>query len=96
MSAHVLLNLLNELRKRDKMLGLPSILSLFCNNFSKYNKFRSQLIRIHAVFVFYYTHDSFNNELAPFPLKTMIIHVDVLFCLISLIRFFTSHQQSFS
>ena len=27
MSAHVLLNLLNELRKRDKMRGLPSILS---------------------------------------------------------------------
>ena len=27
MSAHVLLNLLNELEKRDKMLGLPSILS---------------------------------------------------------------------
>ena len=32
MSAHVLLNLLNELRKRDKMRGLPSILSIFCNN----------------------------------------------------------------
>ena len=30
MSAHVLLNLLNELRKRDKMRGLPSILSLKC------------------------------------------------------------------
>ena len=29
MSAHVLMNLLNELGKRDKMLGLPSILSLF-------------------------------------------------------------------
>ena len=29
MKAHVLLNLLNELRKRDKMRGLPSILSLF-------------------------------------------------------------------
>ena len=29
MSAHVLLNLLNELRKRDKMQGLPSILSHF-------------------------------------------------------------------
>ena len=28
MSAHVLLNSLNELRKRDKMLGLPSILYL--------------------------------------------------------------------
>ena len=29
MSAHVLLNLFNELGKRDKMRGLPSILSLF-------------------------------------------------------------------
>ena len=29
MSAHVLLNLLNELGKRDKMRGLPRILSLF-------------------------------------------------------------------
>ena len=34
MSAHVLLNLLNELRKRDKMRGLPSILSLFRNEFN--------------------------------------------------------------
>ena len=33
MSAHVLLNLLNELGKRDKMQGLPSILSLFRNEF---------------------------------------------------------------
>ena len=33
MSAHVLLNLLNELGKRDKMRGLPSILSLFRNEF---------------------------------------------------------------
>ena len=31
MSVHLLLNLLNELRKRDKMRVLPSILSLFCN-----------------------------------------------------------------
>ena len=29
MGAHVLLNLLNELGKRDKMRGLPSILSFF-------------------------------------------------------------------
>ena len=29
MSAHVLLNLLNELGKRDKMRGFQSILSLF-------------------------------------------------------------------
>ena len=31
MSAHVLLNLLNKLRKSDKMRGLPSILLLLCN-----------------------------------------------------------------
>ena len=32
MSAHVLLNLLNEMRKRDKMRGLPSILSIFATS----------------------------------------------------------------
>ena len=37
MSAHVLVNLLNELGKRDKMRGLPSILSLFRNKFNKFN-----------------------------------------------------------
>ena len=37
MSAHILLNLSNELRKRDKMRGLPSILSLFRNEFYKFN-----------------------------------------------------------
>ena len=35
MSAHDLLNLLNELRKRDKIRGLPSILSLFRKEFSQ-------------------------------------------------------------
>ena len=34
MSAHVLLNLLNELGKRDKIRGLPSILSIFGNEFN--------------------------------------------------------------
>ena len=37
MSAHVLLNLLNELRKRDKTRVLSSILSLFRNKFNKLN-----------------------------------------------------------
>ena len=37
MSAHVLLNLFNELRKRDKMRGMSSILSLFRNEFNKFN-----------------------------------------------------------
>ena len=31
MSAHVLMNLLNELMKSDKMQGLPGILSFFPN-----------------------------------------------------------------
>ena len=44
MSAHVLLNLLNKLRKRDKMRGLPSILSLFRNKFNKFNKTRARML----------------------------------------------------
>ena len=43
MSAHVLLNLLNKLGKRDKMQGLPSILSLFCNEFNKFNTTRARM-----------------------------------------------------
>ena len=35
MSAHILLTLLNELRKRDKMRGLQNILSIFFNEFNK-------------------------------------------------------------
>ena len=37
MSAHVLLNLLNKLWKRDKMQGLQSILSFFRYEFNKFN-----------------------------------------------------------
>ena len=43
MSAHVLLYLLNELGKRDKMRGLPSILSLFRNKFNKFNRTGAQI-----------------------------------------------------
>ena len=44
MSAHVLLNLLNELGRRDKMRGLPSILSLFRNEFNKFNITRARML----------------------------------------------------
>ena len=44
MSVHVLLNLLNGLWKIDKMRGLPSILSLFHNEFNKFNKTRVQML----------------------------------------------------
>ena len=44
MSAHVLLILLNKLGKSDKMRGLPSILSLFCNLFNKFNKIGARML----------------------------------------------------
>ena len=44
MSVHVLLNSLNELRKRDKMRGLQSILSLFRNKFNKFNNTRAGML----------------------------------------------------
>ena len=44
MSAHILLNLLNELGKRDKMRGLSSILSLFRNEFYKFNNTGAQML----------------------------------------------------
>ena len=44
MSAHVLLNLINKLRKRDKMHGLPSILSLVRNEFNKFNNTGARML----------------------------------------------------
>ena len=44
MSAHVLLNLLNELGQRDKMRVLSSILSFFRNEFNNFNKIREQML----------------------------------------------------
>ena len=44
MSAHVLLNLSNELGNWDKMWGLPSILSLFRNEFNKFNNTRAWML----------------------------------------------------
>ena len=43
-STHVLLNLLNELGKRDKMRGLRSTLSLFRNEFDKFNNTRARML----------------------------------------------------
>ena len=41
MSTHDLLILLHELGKRDKMRGLTSILSLFCNKLNEFNNTRA-------------------------------------------------------
>ena len=43
-SAHVLLILLNELGKRDKMRDLPSILSFFRNKFNIFNNTRARML----------------------------------------------------
>ena len=43
MSAHILLSLLNGLR-RDKIRGLQSILSLFRNELNKFNKTGAQML----------------------------------------------------
>ena len=44
MSNHVLLNLLNEMGKRDKMRGLPSILPLFRNEFNTLNNTGARML----------------------------------------------------
>ena len=44
MTVHVLLILLNVLGKRDKMRGLPRILSLFRNKFNKINNTRARML----------------------------------------------------
>ena len=51
MGAHVLLNLLNELRKRDQLRGLPGIYSLFRNKFNKikYTKARMLVSIYHMI-----------------------------------------------
>ena len=47
MSAHVLLNLLNEFGKRDKMRGLSSIFP-FYNEFNKFNITRARML--HSIY----------------------------------------------
>ena len=49
MSAHVLLNLSNELGKRDQMRGLPSILSLFRN------ELMNSIIQEHECYILFIT-----------------------------------------
>ena len=43
MSAHVLLNLLNELGKKTRCEALPSILSVFPNKLNKFNNTGAQM-----------------------------------------------------
>ena len=40
----MLVSVLNELKKRDKMRGLPSILSFFRNEFNKFNNTGARIL----------------------------------------------------
>ena len=51
MSAHVLLNLLNLLVNRDKMRDLRSILSLFSDEFNKFNNTRARLLDFYLAYM---------------------------------------------
>ena len=46
MSAHVLLNLLKELRKRYKMQGFVKHFIAFCNKFNKFNNTGAHILHI--------------------------------------------------
>ena len=65
MSDHVLLNLLDQLGKSDKMQGLPSILSFFSNEFNKFNNTRAQMLHC----TYYMTLKLFKNRI--FGVKTL-------------------------
>ena len=53
-STHVLLNLFNQLKERDKMRGLSSILSLFRNVCNKCNKTRARMLDTNVRFYLSY------------------------------------------
>ena len=65
MNSHVLLNLLNELRKRDKMRGLSSVLSLFRNEFNKFNNAGAGMLDS----IYHMTLKLFSNHI--FGVKTL-------------------------
>ena len=64
MSAHVLLGLFNELRKSDKKQGLPSILSLFRNEFNKFNNTRVRVLDsiYHMILKIYYKSNFYRKK----------------------------------
>ena len=65
MSAHVSLNLLSELGKNNKMRGLPSILSFFCNDFNKFNNTGARMLD----FIYHMTLYLIKNRM--FGVKTL-------------------------
>ena len=65
MSDHVLMNILNEMRKSNKIQGLQRILSLFHNKFNKFNNTRARML----VSIYHMTQKIF--EIAVLALKSL-------------------------
>ena len=82
MITHALLNLLNKLGKSDKMRGLPSILSLFCNKFNKFNNKKSTNVR------FYISYD------IKITLKSHFCHKNVIILSLCTQRCYGCHNVS--
>ena len=67
MSAYVLLNLLNVLWKSDIIRGLPSILSLFRNEYNKFNNTGARMLDS-----IYHMTLKIHKKIAFFRLKTSL------------------------
>ena len=70
MSAHVLLILSNELGKRNKIRGLPSILSPFRNDFKKFNNTRARML----LFIYNITLNLININKGIYHLGHLYLH----------------------
>ena len=70
MSAHVLLNVLNKLRKSDKMRGLPRILSLFRSEFNKFNNSRARMLEYDIKIISEYDQEIPQSQSADNPTAT--------------------------
>ena len=69
MSAHVSSNLLNELEKRDKMRGLPSILSLFRHELNKLYNRRAGILD----FIYYMTLVTLKSHFCVITVKSVLL-----------------------
>ena len=79
MSGHVLLilHVLNELGKRDKMRCLPSALSLFRNEFNKFNNTRARMLDS----IYHMTLRLLRNLIISYDIKiTLKSHKKLWFC----------------
>ena len=79
MSAHVLLNLSNELRKSNKMLGLLSILLLFRNDLNKFNNTGARMLEsIYPMILKLLLNHIFEVETARFTSLLCKVIMDVI------------------